>query len=368
MRGKRKKWVAAMIAAVLCIGMAAVPVPMQVMAAQETGTAVVLTTQRCSIWSAPATAEENRVKYVDEGYPITIYPEVLQSELGDGKTFYRTVRGSYVLCRCVTGEDGASAAAEENEATGDYALVIPVMPALPVFDNVASVVTWTFKPGANGSHIKYGYDAAGNEIRREYYEADKTTLFMIDTLEYDPAGRWKKSMNYQPDGTILSWNHLYFYEFDVAGNQIRTTTFRPDTGRPFSADEFDAAGRRIKNTYYGGIELDGTIEEREFDAAGNCIKDTYYYVDGKIKSRDVFEYDAAGHQIKWMSYHPNGAIKEYWIYEYTEAGEQLKGTHYNGNGTVTEYFVRETDASGTYYPLPTWYNGDGTKQQRGLNF
>ncbi|MDE5818830.1 MAG: hypothetical protein K2N41_00600 [Lachnospiraceae bacterium] len=364
MRETAKKWAAAMIAAVLCMGMAAVNAPMQVMAAQGTETTVVVTTQRCSIWSAPATAEENRVKYVDEGYPVTIYPEVIQSESGDGKTFYRTVRGSYVLCKCVTGGDGnSSAAAGGSKAAGDSAFVIPVMPALPAFDNTASVVNWMFKPGANGSNIKYGYDALGHEIRREYYEADNTTLFMVDTLEYDPVGLWKKSMNYQPDGTILSWNDLYFYEFDEAGNQIRTTRFQPDTGMPFSADEFDAAGRRIKDTYYGGIELDGTIEEREFDAAGNCIKDTYYYADGKIKSRDVFEYDAAGHQIKWMSYHPNGAIKEYWIYEYTEAGLQLKGTHYNGNGTVMEYFIWETNAAGERIdPLPTWYNGDGTKR------
>lgn len=42
------------------------------------------------------------MKYVDAGYTITIYPEVIESLVGDGKTFYRTVRGSYVLCRCVT--------------------------------------------------------------------------------------------------------------------------------------------------------------------------------------------------------------------------------------------------------------------------
>lgn len=110
MRGK--KWVAVMTAAVLCMAMIVVPAPMQTFAAEEAGTYVVRTTQRCSIWSAPATTEENRIKYIDEGYQITVYPEVIRSQLGDGKTFYRTIKGAYVLCGCVALEAGSEAGAE----------------------------------------------------------------------------------------------------------------------------------------------------------------------------------------------------------------------------------------------------------------
>lgn len=126
---KMKKWAAVLAVALLCAGAAGMAVPMQVMAAEETELTTVVTTQRCSIWSAPATTEENRVKYVDAGYQITIYPEVIESELGDGKTFYRTMKGAYVLCRCVegTGIGTESEAQNENPSVPeDNGILIPV--------------------------------------------------------------------------------------------------------------------------------------------------------------------------------------------------------------------------------------------------
>lgn len=109
--GKKLGHKSMMIAAVICLLLSTVPMaaPMQVSAA-EAGTVVVETTQPCSIWSAPATVESNRIRSVDEGYQITVYPEIIPSELADGKTFYRTVRGAYVLCRCVVGDDGGAVA------------------------------------------------------------------------------------------------------------------------------------------------------------------------------------------------------------------------------------------------------------------
>ncbi|MCM1105126.1 MAG: hypothetical protein NC409_13605 [Clostridium sp.] len=107
------------IVAVLCMALFATSVmaaPIQVFAAEAAGTYVVRTTQRCSIWRAPATTEENRIRYVDEGYQITVYPEVIPSEVGDGKTFYRTLKGAYVLCRWVALEDGSDAGTQEQTA------------------------------------------------------------------------------------------------------------------------------------------------------------------------------------------------------------------------------------------------------------
>lgn len=135
MRRGMKKACAFLAAAVLCAGMAAATAPIQVSAAEApaSGEAVsVSTTQRCSIWSAPATADENRVKYVDEGYRIQVYPEVIESELGDGKTFYRTIKGAYVLCRCVAAEGGA-AETGNNVLPDDGGVLVPVgdFPRLP---------------------------------------------------------------------------------------------------------------------------------------------------------------------------------------------------------------------------------------------
>lgn len=59
-----------------------------------------MTTMECSVWSQPNTAEEYRVKRIPAGYNVTVYPEIVQSTAGDGKTFYQTGKGCYILCKC----------------------------------------------------------------------------------------------------------------------------------------------------------------------------------------------------------------------------------------------------------------------------
>ena len=78
-------------------------------AAKKTSTPVLMTTTMdCSVWSAPSTAEANRVKKIPAGYQVTVYPDVVQSSAGDGKTFFKTVKGAYILCKCFAGEETPS--------------------------------------------------------------------------------------------------------------------------------------------------------------------------------------------------------------------------------------------------------------------
>lgn len=292
----------------------------------------VTTTQQCSIWSAPATTEENRIKYVNEGYQITVYPEVIQSGSRDGKTFYRTVKGAYVLCRCVAGGESSSAVVGENES--GFAVVIPIMPSLPEFDNAAKVVTWEIKPWMGG-YLRYGYDAAGHAIRTEYLESDGTTVYKICTAEYDPAGRWEVQANYEPDGRIPDFmGTLWFREYDEKGNQIRTTTFEMETGRPLDAFEYDPAGHVIMSTFY---DEDGGFFARYLDSEGHG-KSVTYKADGTVIIY-LSEYDAAGNCIRGTNttYHPNGTIEQYTtVREYNEEGRETRRTTYDGSGAVTE--------------------------------
>lgn len=70
--------------------------------------AVVITTNReCTIWSAPATSDSYRVRKVPAGYKITVYPEIVNSDISDSKTFYRTIKGSYILTKCCSFEGAA---------------------------------------------------------------------------------------------------------------------------------------------------------------------------------------------------------------------------------------------------------------------
>lgn len=59
--------------------------------------------RECTNWTAPATTEANRGKKLSVGYQVTVYPEVINSTLGDGKKFYKTVKGTYILCKCLDG-------------------------------------------------------------------------------------------------------------------------------------------------------------------------------------------------------------------------------------------------------------------------
>lgn len=343
MRGKRKKRAALIMAAALWIGMAGMAVSMQAMAAQQAQPVVVATTQRCSIWSAPVTAEENRVKYVDEGYQITVYPEVVQSAAGDGKTFYRTVRGAYVLCKCVTGVENGTPAGGSGIISGSA----PTMPVLPAFDNTANVVTWRQVGGVVGNRNMGGFDAEGNQIREEIYVDGKDLLEIVVT-EYEPEGRWIKTLYYEyydftNGGYSLSpvERILRFEEYDAAGNLIRSTRFDAETGRATNEYVYEQIAGRDRQIRQMQYLSDGKIDSREYgyDAAGNKIleKRTEYRADGTIYEYTINEYNAAGNLTgtKSVFYQSDGTtVKEYWISEYNENGQQTKFTEYNGDGTV----------------------------------
>lgn len=265
MRKKIRKWALVLAAAALCAGTAGMTVPMQAMAAQETELMTVETTQRCSIWSAPATTEENRVKYVDAGYQITIYPEVIESEAGDGKTFYRTVKGSYVLCKCVTGgnETGAGSTGGAGAADGTASAgagsapwVSPADAAVPPSFHVASAyskeipsyvwgpsygkIAWIREYDESGNVLKetsldldgnvrsyqvWEYDAAGNQIKVGYFDADGTLKEWRYKEDFDAYGYARKSTRYNADGVVQAWTYS---EWNADESLKNSTTYYPD--------------------------------------------------------------------------------------------------------------------------------------------
>ena len=352
MRKKTKRWLAALMAVFLCMGAAELTMPMTVKAAQNSETMTVTTTQRCSIWSAPVTAEENRVKYVDAGYQITVYHEVIQSEQGDGKTFYRTVRGSYVLCRCVEGAvgNGAGTTSAGGAANGDnVAVLLPVPPMEPsvlAFGTVVESVKGY--RGANGVFSEYyiretdasgkikvtaytldgtliecyyavtDYDAMGNKIKRTKYGADGTTVKSVSIMEYDAQGNIVKEVDKKYDWSELRYGYdpvasVYKYEYDAFGNRVKewyTSYYQNGTmlssftecmeGHDLSySDGYQFLVKSIDTAY----NADGTmrasrVHKYEYDAAGERISDTetVYDADGTMLASRVFkdEYNASG--------------------------------------------------------------------------
>lgn len=80
------------------------------------------TTMECSVWSAPATKEVNRVKKIPAGYAVKVYKTPVASTLGDGKTFYKTSKNCYILCKCF-GESETQTqktTGQSSSVSGDY--------------------------------------------------------------------------------------------------------------------------------------------------------------------------------------------------------------------------------------------------------
>lgn len=97
MNAAKKKVSAAMLSLVMVLCFVLAATPMEAKAAQQT---ILTTTMECSVWSAPSTKEQYRVKKIPANYPVTVYTDVIQSQDGDGKTFYKTAKGAYILCKC----------------------------------------------------------------------------------------------------------------------------------------------------------------------------------------------------------------------------------------------------------------------------
>ena len=67
----------------------------------ETYMIQVVTLEPCSLWSQPNTSAPNKVKVLPAGYLVKVYPNYVLSTKDDGKIYYRTSKGNYILTRCV---------------------------------------------------------------------------------------------------------------------------------------------------------------------------------------------------------------------------------------------------------------------------
>lgn len=312
-KSKLKRRAALILTAVLYLGAAGMMTPIQGEAAQQRQTCIVTTTQRCSIWSAPSTAEENRVKYVDEGYQITVYPEVVGSEAGDGKTFYRTVRDSYVLCKCVTGaEENSSATVGGSipENGGSFALIFPPMPEPPSLDR--NIVRSERSELLSGGPYDW-------------------VLAAIHMNDFDASGNRIKTTVYAPDGTLVSYETM---EYDLAGNVVKYADYDPDASlRSLNVREYDAVGNNVRQISY---DSNGNVSHQYiwgYDLSGNMVREIKYY-NGAVQVNSGYEYDALGNKIKYIDYHSDGTVNYYVIYEYDAQGTKRKQTSYDTAGNI----------------------------------
>lgn len=311
------------------------------------------------------------MKYVDAGYQITVYPEVIQSEQGDGKTFYRTVRGSYVLCRCVEGAvgNGAGIAAAGGAANGDnVAVLLPVPPMEPSVLAFGTVVE------------------SGKRYRGAASSSSSGGISEYGIWEKDASGKIKWTW-YHLDGTLIECYYAVT-DYDAMGNEIKVTKYGADgvTVKYVNIMEYDAQGNKVKEVYkeYDWSELrygyDPVAEvfEYEYDAFGNRVKEwvTSYYQNGTMLSsftEGMEGYDmrySDGYQMRVkhiMTYYNADSTmlaSRVFKYEYNAAGRRISETEtvYDADGTMLASRVSkdEYDAAGSHINNTlTYYDASG---------
>ena len=119
---------------------------------------------------------------------------------------------------------------------------------------------------------KYVYDSAGNQIKTEEYNSDGSVGIEWE-FSYDSNGNQIKSIEYGSDGNVILW---YEYEYDSAGNETKEVRYNADGSvAVWDEYEYDIIGNKIKET---SCDINGRIfcHGYEYDDAGNRIRTILY--------------------------------------------------------------------------------------------
>lgn len=114
---------------------------------------VFTTTMDCSVWAAPNTAEANRIKRIPAGYQVTVYPDVVLSTAGDGKLFFKTSKGAYILCKCFGFDvDDDNDNSQQTQLTKEYVQAVilsfkSIYPEGMYFTDYTNSYLWSHESG-----------------------------------------------------------------------------------------------------------------------------------------------------------------------------------------------------------------------------
>lgn len=186
-------------------------------------TKVMTTVKECSIWSAPNTSEQNRVKKVPAGYSITVIPEVVQSTKGDGKTFYKTAKGSYVLCNCLA--DTPVVTVDPIEIVAEFTLPDSINWYTRHF-MVVKNNTSTTKEIRSGS---YAYDIYGNVLgykeAKVYALAPGATTVMYEAFDVgsNRIALYNTTISYSEVKRKNAYNNELTYQMTAINRGILVT-------------------------------------------------------------------------------------------------------------------------------------------------
>ena len=154
--------------------------------------------------------------------------------------------------------------------------------------------------------VWYNYDANGKLIDLTHYSGYGTPTSKV-VFEYDDNG----------------YNTAKIY-YDDQNNETIITDIK---------SEFDAYGRIIKKSCYNGTQLTSWIEY-EYDLAGNEIKNTTYDKDGKVVNWEDVEVDPQYYAEFRTTYDTDGNVLLRREVIYGEDGKEYLNVIYNEDGTI----------------------------------
>lgn len=257
----------------------------------------------------------------------------------------------------------------------------------------------------------YQYDANGNTTVYTEYRGDGS-LYGKSTWKYSPEGLLLDRTRYDGDGEI---SYKYVYEYDAAGHQIKCNyygenyTLREVIKRKYEGDnqtevavynsegnlqsmdkwQYNSDGNVTLNASYG---VGGALEEKYvttynenglkysvkrydgdglvwedfyyYDEAGNCIKYFEYLSDGKMYAKSFYTYDENNQRTSYLKYNSEENLIAHEEYAYDQQGRQTKFTTYDSTGMMVACGTRTYGENGNLREQCE-YNADGTLVLKG---
>ena len=204
------------------------------------------------------------------------------------------------------------------------------------------------------------YSAVGNLFREHKYD-EEYQLTGWEEIEYDEAGRKKKSILYNARGEQQSH---YEYEYDEWGQLLYRTDY--DLNKAITATHrysYDEAGRQVSCEDYDSQGVLTWSTRTEYDDQGRKVKDMGYDKNGKLTSWVETTYNADGSVAKMARYDEQNQLVEWNESQYDKDGNESRSTTYDQNNTAL-YWTETEYAQEGIKTVKTRYHADGSIYSR----
>ena len=197
-------------------------------------------------------------------------------------------------------------------------------------------------------YYQYEYDDAGNIVKEE--EGDLEGAFVRNLCSYDDTGNMTKLESYFKYDFEGEWEPARYnvYSFDAAGNRVRKEYYEDGELIRYTVNEFDQQGNTVTSKVYNA---DGTLNTNSlYKYNGDHYTVEYQYgQNSELLAYRIYEYDAIGN-IAWEgTYNQNDELIDYFLYEFHIVADPTKYVYNSGEGSLElDSFVTGADGDEAY--------------------